>query len=407
MPTTIVNKVFVNDIGSLPYYKSNAGDTTQVELTIFENIRVESGINSILSYNPSTKTITWGNGNFLNEGFRVGDEIEILVTNNVGAVIATSNVNIVVCEPTFIIHNSTITWYDQTLNENISITVVYKLPDENKRNGLYLDINHVANSSQGSEFSLIDGEVTRLIFDVTGTTTGNIINGIQTGLKSGQFSVVGNIEDLTIYPNDIRSYKLIIGVVQSGIYNVNLFDFSNCLKLYLKFNWQREFGDPNNNYIYVFNDNADTGWYDDAYNTDVVNASLVQGITNLDYNVIQTGQITVDTAASNFGFGASYVPTDETYYKNQPYSQSELGMCNPTQFGTAPILLNGFANPSGANYQIEFSNPTTIGTITTWDWEFTPNNDFIDFMDSRQEGDRLFYIWIKAGNLNLLLFEGQ
>jgi hypothetical protein len=407
MPISITNKDYINDYGTLPYYKANAGDSTQVELTFFETIRAESGIQSILSYNPSTKTITWASGNFLTEGFRVGDDIQIEVTDNTGAVIATSNVTINVCEPSYIIHSGTITWYDSAAGENVSITVTYKSPSNLKRNGLYLDINHVENATQGTEFSLIDGEVTRLTFDVTGTTTGSVINGIQTGLKSGQFIVVGNIEDLTTYPNDIREYKVTIGVVQSGIYDVTKFDFSNCLKLYFKFNWQRDFGDPNNQYQYILSDNADTGWYDEAFNTGVIDATLVQGINDLDYSIVNTGQIEIDSASSIIGFGASYVPTDDEYYKNQPFSQSELGMTNPTQSGTAPITLNGFTNPSGANYQIIFSNPNTIGTITTWDYEVTFDSDFVTFMDARGEGDRLFYIWAKYGNVNLLLFQEQ
>jgi hypothetical protein len=167
MPISITNKDYINDYGTLPYYKANAGDSTQVELTFFETIRAESGIQSILSYNPSTKTITWASGNFLTEGFRVGDDIQIEVTDNTGAVIATSNVTINVCEPSYIIHSGTITWYDSAAGENVSITVTYKSPSNLKRNGLYLDINHVENATQGTEFSLIDGEVTRLTFDVT------------------------------------------------------------------------------------------------------------------------------------------------------------------------------------------------------------------------------------------------
>lgn len=406
MPITIINKDYINDYGTLPYYKANAGDSTQVEITLLESIIVSSSIQSILSYNPSTKTITWSSGNFLTEGFRVGDDILIEVTDSSGAVIASSTVSINVCEPSYIIHSGTITWYDSTANENVSIKVSYK--DTNiKRNGLYLDINHVENSAQGTEFSLIDGEITRLTFDVTGTTTGSVVSGVQTGLKSGQFVVVGNIEDLTTYPNDIRKYKVTIGVVQSGIYDVTKFDFSNCLKLYFKFNWQRTFGDPNNQYEYTLNDNADTGWFDEAFNTGIIDATLVQGINELDYSLVNTGQIQIDSASSIIGFGASYVPTDEEYYKSQPYSQSELGMTNPTQSGTAPITLNGFANPDGANYQIVLSNPTIIGTVTTWDYEFTPNAQFIDFMDSRDDGDRLFYVWAKYGNVNLLLFQDQ
>lgn len=407
MPISITNKNFINDYGTLPFYKANAGDSTSIELTLFETIRVESGIQSILSYNPSTKTITWASGNFLTEGFRVGDGINIEVTDNTGAVISTSNVNINVCEPSFIVHSGTITWYDPANNENVNIVVEYKSPNNLKRNGLYLDVNHVQNNAEGTEFSLIDGEVTRLIFDVTSTTTGSIVNGIQTGLKSGQFNLTGNIEDLTIYPNEIREYKLTIDVIQSGIYDVTKFDFSNCLKLYLKFNWQRDFGDPNNQYQYIFNDNADTGWYDEAFNTGVIDSTLVQGINNLDYSIVNTGQIEIDSSSLIIGFGASYVPIDEDYYKNQPYTQSELGMTNSTKSGTAPIILSGVTNPEGANYQITFSNPNTIGTITTWDYEVTFDSDFVNFMDTRAEGDKLFYIWAKYGNVNLLLFQDQ
>lgn len=78
-----------------------------------------------------------------------------------------------------------------------------------------------------------------------------------------------------------------------------------------------------------------------------------------------------------------------------------------TQTSAAPITLSSPSNPSGANYTLEFSNPVTVGTETTWDWEFTPNSDFITFMDGRNVGDWLFYIWAKYGTVNLLLFAGQ
>lgn len=407
MPSSIISKSFNNISGTFGYYKANAGDATEVTIQVIETIRAESSIQNVFGYNASTKIITWGNGNFLTEGFRVGDDIQIEVVDASGAVIATSNVNIQFLEATQLKHTGTITWYDQTNNEQVSIQVTYKSPSNLKRNGLLLDVNHVRNTATGTPSSLIDGETTRLVYDLTNTATLPNVNGIQVGNKSGQFIVVSNITDLTTYPSDSRQYEIILGIVQSGIYEQDDFNFSDCLKLYLKFNWQREFGDPNNMYEYVFNDNADTGWYDEAFNTDVIDATLVQGISSLEYDTTQTGQIIIDTLATIDGFGASYVPTDEDYYKNQPYSQSELGMTNPTQSGAFPITLNGFANPSGANYQIILSNPVPSGSQTTIDWEFIPNGDFVTFMDGRSNGDRLFYIWAKAGNVNLLLFQGQ
>jgi hypothetical protein len=101
------------------------------------------------------------------------------------------------------------------------------------------------------------------------------------------------------------------------------------------------------------------------------------------------------------------MPVDDSYFKNQTVDQSELSMFAETQTSAAPILLTSPLNPSGAGYTLEFSNPVTVGTVTTWDWEFTPNAAFITFMDARSIGDRLFYIWAKYGTVNLLLFEGQ
>lgn len=407
MPVSISSKTFDSLAGTLNYYKANPGDSIVATFEVIEVIRAESGLSNIFGYNPSTKIITWGNGNWLQEGFRVGDDIQIEVTDNTGAVIATSNVNIQFLEATQLKHTGTITWYDQTNGESVSITVTYKSPSNLKRNGLIIDFNHVQNSSNGTEFSLIDGEVTRLTYDLTNTAITPNVNGIQVGNKSGQFVIVSNITDTTTYPSDSRNYSLVVNFVQSGIYDQDNFDFSNCLKFYMKMNWQREYGDPNNTLTYIFNDQADTGWYDEAFNTGVIDATLVQGINSLEYDTTQTGQITIDTTATIEGFGASYVPSDEDYYKNKPYSQSELGMTNPTQQGTYPLVLNGFANPDGANYQITISNPVTVGSQTTFDWEFVPNGDFVTFMDERSDGDRLFYIWARAGSVNLLLFEGQ
>ena len=108
-----------------------------------------------------------------------------------------------------------------------------------------------------------------------------------------------------------------------------------------------------------------------------------------------------------FGFGACYIPTDPSYFHTQFNSQSVLGMLCPTQTSAPPITITSSINPTGGQYSIEFSNPVTVGTVTTWDYEFTPDSDFTDFIDARIEGDRLFYVWAKYGSVNLLLFADQ
>ena len=404
MPIAVSNKDFEDMFAnSLNFYQANAGDKHIFTCQILEQISVFDSPVNYLSYTPGTNQITWSGGNFLTEGFEVGDEIDVVVYNSNGNVHATTTVDVLVVEASFIIVDANVSWKDNT--QYVVLIVKYKTG--NKRNGLELNLNFIQQTATLTPNSLIDGSVNRIFFDLTGTTTNQVVNGTQVNIKSGQYTVTASIKDLTSYPNDRRTYTLTVEFIQGGAMLESAFNFGNCLKAYFGTVWARTYGNPNNNYSYVICDNADTGWYDEAYNTGVINATLVQGISTLEYNTTQTGTISIDSASTDFGFGAGYIPTDDAYFKNKTVDQSELSMFIETTTGTAPILLTSPTNPTGAGYTLEFSNPVTVGTVTTWDWEFTPNNDFETFMEARNDGDRLFYVWAKYGTVNLLLFADQ
>lgn len=404
MPIAVSNKDFEDMFSnSLNFYQANAGDKHTFTCSILEQISVfESPVN-FLSYTPGTNQITWSGGNFLTEGFEVGDEIAVIVYNSNGTVHTTTTVNVLVVEASFIIVDAHVSW--KTSDRYVALIVKYKTG--NKRNGLELNLNFIQQTATLTPNSQIDGSVNRIFFDLTGTTTNQVVTGTQVNIKSGQYEVTASIKDLTTYPNDRRTYELTVNFIHGGAMLPSAFNFGSCLKAYFGTVWARTYGNPNNNYRYEICDNADTGWYDEAYNTGVINATLVQGISTLEYNTTQTGTISIDSASTDFGFGAGYIPTDDAYFKNKTVDQSELSMFVETTTGTAPILLTSPTNPTGAGYTLEFSNPVTVGTVTTWDWEFTPNNDFETFMEARNDGDRLFYIWAKYGTVNLLLFADQ
>lgn len=404
MPIAVSNKSFEDMFSnSLNFYQANAGDKHTFTCTILEQISVFDSPINYLSYTPGTNQITWSGGNFLTEGFEVGDEVDVIVYNSNGTVHATTTVDVLVVEASFIIVDANVTWKDST--RYVAIIVKYKTGS--KRNGLKLNLNFIQQTATLTPNSLIDGSVNKILFNLTGTTTNQVVNGTQVGIKSGQYEVTASIKDKTTYPNDRRTYELTVEFIQGGAMLPNAFNFGSCLKAYFGTVWARTYGNPNNNYLYEICDNADTGWYDEAYNTGVINATLVSGIASLEYNTTQTGTISIDSASTDFGFGAGYIPTDDAYFKNQTINQSELSMFVETKTSAAPILLTSPLNPSGAGYTLEFSNPVTVGTVTTWDWEFIPNNDFETFMEAREDGDRLFYIWAKYGTVNLLLFNGQ
>jgi hypothetical protein len=413
MPIAVIQRQYKSPFSTstpLSYYKANAGDSLFFACVIKEEISVVSTGN-ILSYNAAQKTISWSNGNFLTEGFKTGDSIEITIYDSIGGIVSQVTRNITVINSTTLLHDGAVlTWYDGTAGQTIEILIEYKAAS-NKRTGLVLDINHIPNSATGTEFSLIDGEVTRFIFDVTGTVQNQVVSGQQVGNKSGQFKTLANITDLTNYTTSAnrRTYGVEINTIQSGVYTESDFDFANCLKLLVVQNWQRVYGDPNNMLRYDLSDQADTGWFNEPFNADIGDSTLVQGINDLDYLYGSSGQIQVDYAGSNFYFGAAYIPTDDSYFKNKLVSQSELSMIAPTQgTNTYPLTITtAFANPSGASFTITIDNPVTVGTITTFDYTFTPNLAFSTFIEGRENGDRLFRFWIKAGKINWLLFDNQ
>ena len=404
MPITILNKDFEDMFSnSLSFYQANAGDKQTFTCTIKENVSITETPSVQFSYFAGLDQISLSGGNFLTEGFEPGDEIQVIIYNANGGIHHTNTVDITFLNANTMGVNATLTWKSSTQYVHILLTNKGGV----KRNGLELNLNFIPQSGSLTPNSLIDGSVNRILFDLTGTILNQVVTGTQVNIKSGQYEVTASIKDKTTYPNTLRTYELTVNFIQGGAMLPSSFNFGGCLRAYFGTVWARTFGSPVNNYSFAICDNADTGWFDEPYNLGVANSTLVSGISTLEYNQIQTGTISIDSASTDFGFGAGYIPTDATYYKNKTYDQSELSMFVETQTSAAPILLTSPLNPTGAGYTLEFSNPTTIGTVTTWDWEFTPNANFITLMDGRNDDDRLFYIWAKYGTVNLLLFADQ
>jgi hypothetical protein len=404
MPIQIQNKeftdIFANDLG---YYQSNAGDLTAVTLTIHSNISMTS-LNNPLTLDISTYQIFSSTLGWLDEGFRLGDTVTISFYDNTSSTPLNSySATINYVDNDYIEVNTLLGWYDVTLGQFAVITV-----SDRDRDTLEINVNQVLNNVTGSEFSLIDGEATRLKFEaINSMIVGDDILGVKVGNQSGQFNVTSILERISNVPNDQRAYKLYIYVINSGIYEQAWFASSNCLKFYLKLSWSSLANEPFGQTIKILNDTANTGWYNEGYNASVIDAILIQGLNQLDYATPTTGQFVIDSASTEFGFGACYVSIDANYYKNKLQSQSVFGMIIPTREFTIGVPESSELNLTGAGYDLEITNITTVGTVHTIDFLFTPNAQFTTFFDGVEEGDRLFYVWAKYGNVNLLVFNGQ
>jgi hypothetical protein len=66
-----------------------------------------------------------------------------------------------------------------------------------------------------------------------------------------------------------------------------------------------------------------------------------------------------------------------------------------------------YINEYLAQYGLTLNSITTSGTFNTLNITFTPSIIFTAWIDSLEDGDRLFKLWVKFGNLNLLVFDDQ
>ncbi len=405
MPVSLIKSVFADAEFSpttfVPGYVSNTGDRIKAIYTVKSSIRVSS-LSNLLQFDPIVDEITWASGNWLAEGFRIGDTINITIYTSGGGVINSFNTTIESVTETVLNVAAVPTWYDITTGQ----FAVISIPSKAGRGDLQFMFNHVSNINGGTEFSLIDGEVTRGVFlNINSLAIGSTLTANLTGNQSGGYVTGMELERIANI-DDARVYEITVEFLNPGIYDSSWFDTSDCLKTLIKLEWGRDPGDLN--YLIKITDSpsANTGWFGEGHNIDTINSTLIQGIDSVDYGSPSTHTIIVDGPLTDIGIGASYIPTNSAYYKNKLLSQLNLGMVCSTQ-DILTVANTSATNGNGAGYEILIDSISVSGSQTTIEITITPNAFFFDFVDALDEGDRLFYVWIKCGNVNHLAFADQ
>lgn len=420
MPIQVVTGNFVDAFGvSTTEYKSNAGDQLTASFNVRGQIRMSS-IGNPLTLDPSQNVVTSPQVSWLEEGFRVGDWCRATRYTSNGTIIGEfytkiSYVDDVICD-----FSAMTTFYVITNNEFI---VFYALdyfdqplpPAGNfttprQRNDLDILINHSigGNGTAGSSPSLIDGENSRAIFSNLSTlSVGSSILGTFVGNQSGQFFKSCEITRNADNQDDYNTYTIDIVFANSGIYNKDWFETISNLKFFMQLLWASIPSDPYTRSIVSYDETANTGWFNTPNEISIADSTLIQGTQEIDYCIASTHEVIVDGVITDIGIGAGYISTNDTYYRNRVDNQYPITMLLPTsEVATLPTYVSPL-NEFGAGYTIQINSVVTVLNETTINFTFTPNNDFNTFIAGVDEGDRLFYIWIKCGNINHLVFENQ
>jgi hypothetical protein len=403
MPIRIISKSFTDEFGfTTSFYQCNAGDKVTAEIEIESSIYFSSQSNPMF-YDYTLQEITLSSGSWVNEGFRVGDFLQVNRYSAFGVLMGAGNCVVEYVDDQIMKVTPVFTGWAITANQEYMVLEVLN----HNRQSVEFALNLVKNGQTGNDFSLIDAEATRFNFEnVDSMLVGGTQSGVIIGNQSGQARGNREIERLANVGNAYR-FKLTFDFDNTGWYDSDWFASSDCLKMYLKSAWSTINGEPFDKTIVLINDDANTGWFNQAYNSNPTNSTLIQGVDAIDYSVPTTFEVVVDGPLATLGIGACYVSQDSTYYKNRTERQQNISILKETQSTTITpqISFNGVVNTE--NYTIDVNSVVSVGLTHTINLTFTPNPAFTTFMDAREEGDRLFYFWVKSGFINHLAFADQ
>ena len=410
MPVRIITK-FYEDFASGTTYtfaRQNPGDRCKAKIKFESSIKLSSQTNPMF-YDYTTNEATSPSESWLDEGFRVGAWVTVRRYNNTGGLLGTY-ASIVTYVDDQVCQFGTPCWSGWALIENQEFMTIEVW--SYNRESVEFSFNLSKNALIGTQFSLIDGEVTRFKFsDLPALPPTFTMSGEMIGNRSG--SAVGNQPILQRLPDvgNARIYILEFIFYQTGWHDQEWFEANNCLKPYTRGAWSTFDGEPFNQTISIVDDEADTGFFNEAYNAQVIDSTLISGIsTPIAYDQNTTVVAVVEGDLATLAVGAVYKSEDSSYYKNKARPQQEISLLNET-LSTAitfhPAATYNIPPYGNVGYGITINSVTSVLDVHTITMTFTPNAPFSEFFDDREEGDRLFYIWVKCGNVNHLVYADQ
>ena len=401
MGVKVVSNVFTDIFGNdLGFYQANAGDKVTLTTIVETNLRITeiAGV---------TVNIDWVNDEFqligglgwLGEGFRLGDSVNMEIWEKATDTLTSTRTYTTdyVSSDILRIAGAIGGIFDHNLYTLIFIV------NSRQHSDIEMNINHCLNSNGAVLGSLIDGELTTVKFsNVNGLSVAGAVTGSLIGNQSGGYlisSVATRLSDL----HNSRRYSIVSIFIQSGVYDSANFELGEALKIAYKFKVYSLPDEIANITELAFSEIGNTGWFNEAFNVGVVDSVLTSGLATLDYAVATTSNIVVDSASTVLYLGAQYVSTDSDRFKNKVQNQNSLSLLLNAY---VPLAVGTYTSAGGL-YTITVNSIGTVGTVKTINITFTPLAGFSSLFDSFDVGDRLFYIWLKSGNVNHLVFNGQ
>ena len=384
------------------FYRANAGDKVTFKTDLYSSIDfVEDDQNPIRYDFIQNEIQLQGSKSFLDLGFRVGDSITyVLYLRSTMAIHVSTTSTITYISDQVIKTTAGVGGY---FDESLYLTTISVA---RYHADLEVNFNHILNSNTPSFNSLIDGEETKLKFSgINSLALATPLNASIVGNQSGEYIVSSTITFTGVEsgaPIQKRIYELAVTFIVPFRDELS-YELGDCLKLAVKYKLYSKTDEISNVYQSDYSDDANTGYFGQAYNVGVINSTLTAPITELDYATATTDSVVINTSATTLYIGAGYVSQDEAYYKNKVSNQAALSL----MLNAYVPLAVGTYTSNGGLYTLTINSITTVGTAKTINFTFTPLSGFEDLISSFDSSDRLFQIWVNAGTVNHLIFNNQ
>ena len=429
MPAIINSVSFYDRYGSVyPKYNANAGDDISVRIDFSDCCTILTSQQQQITYSALTGEVKLSIGSWLDEGFRVGDIVNFSEYNQNNGLTGSINLTIIAIPTDKII---IVTGLPSANNATPADKHIWVFSVTKQKEEIELSINWVPNSDTSatpSMNSLIDNESQRFI--LTGLNTMPITNGAgagstltQVGKRSGSFTISN--QKMYRFNNDTYAgrprfnYTMFVTITDFAMLFPELYQGSDCIKFVSKISLKTLSGDTKTSDLY-FTDSGNTGVFNEAYNTDISNVTIFpNAITILPFNKLTSipFTFTTNTTQNQIEIGGCYVTLDDAYNENQTGSQNKylkllktglIGTANVNTYYYSDYFVNDF-------YKIRLTSlsVTTAGGLKTFtgvlefDPRYSATGSFGKFIEARGSSDRQFYLWIKTGNTNCLLFGAQ
>lgn len=436
MPTLINNTTFYDIFGnSYSKYTANAGDSITMRIDFSNCCCITSSQTQQITYSQLTGEVKITEGSWIDEGFRVGDALSFEGYNEFNSGTGYYPLTIISIPTDKII---VVTGLPAFNNATPPDKHTWQLWVNKQKEEMEFSVNWLENqntSTTPSMNSLIDSESQRMNY--TGMNSLVITNGvgaggnlIQVGKKSGSFAIgsprIWRFNDDNFGGATRYNYVVMFDFRDFGFLFPTLYEGSKCLKIVTKIALKTKVGDTKTSDVYYL-DNGNTGVFDEAYNSDVTKViDFPDTLSNLAFNQptsIPFSLTVNDTSINKLEIGASYSTRDSSYNENKLEPQNKyLKILKSGLVGTADVGTVYFSDSFTNDYytiKLDSFSTSIVGGAKTFTGVITfdpfyyklplyPMTDgFGKFIEARGDSDRQFYVWLKAGNTNCLLFGSQ